>query len=451
VSVIAADVLWSDPVCEPGLRNNDARGVGLTFGPDVTHAFLEANGVSLIVRSHEGPDARDKRTDLPHILDGHATDHVTPAGRLVTVFSAPDYPQFQDGPSRYNNRGAVVLLAGPQYCDPRFLSYEADPDRPTGIAFYDYLSYADTDEEIEGDGSDAASSVSTFGGGDGGSDGDDDEVVQGQGAAPPVVPPATWAPVADEGEAAPLVMPHATWASATVADEGEAALHDAAAVGGCASGFVPGAPPDMLPAPLEANLVPKSAAAGAPSAVAGPAGAAGFDMGTDAQGADAAAEAVSQGAGERATATGASTARATSCAPAAPPAVAGWEAGADTHLLYAHGAAELGGCVSNGAFPSATPASQLGTHAGPAIVLTADQLQQHPDETEASRSAAWTPAAAATSAPAPEPAGSESPWLPPPPACVGGPAPSTSAVEGPGVDCDSDERRGKRQRLAAEL
>ena len=26
---------------------------------------------------------------------GFAIDHVTPAGRLVTVFSAPDYPQFQ--------------------------------------------------------------------------------------------------------------------------------------------------------------------------------------------------------------------------------------------------------------------------------------------------------------------------------------------------------------------
>ena len=35
-SVVAADVLWSDPVAEPGLRANVARGVGLIFGPDVT-------------------------------------------------------------------------------------------------------------------------------------------------------------------------------------------------------------------------------------------------------------------------------------------------------------------------------------------------------------------------------------------------------------------------------
>ena len=41
-SVVAADVLWSDPVAEPGLRANAARGVGLIFGPDVTQVSPEA-------------------------------------------------------------------------------------------------------------------------------------------------------------------------------------------------------------------------------------------------------------------------------------------------------------------------------------------------------------------------------------------------------------------------
>ncbi|KXZ48137.1 hypothetical protein GPECTOR_30g233 [Gonium pectorale] len=94
-SLLATDVLWSDPVAAPGLRENDARGVGLVFGPDVTEAFLRANGLRLIIRSHEGPDARDKRSDLPQVLQGYSYDHRTPAGNLVTVFSAPDYPQFQ--------------------------------------------------------------------------------------------------------------------------------------------------------------------------------------------------------------------------------------------------------------------------------------------------------------------------------------------------------------------
>lgn len=54
-SVVAADVLWSDPVVEPGLQINDARGVGLTFGPDVTQvgAVLDCNlGVCCTSKQH---------------------------------------------------------------------------------------------------------------------------------------------------------------------------------------------------------------------------------------------------------------------------------------------------------------------------------------------------------------------------------------------------------------
>ena len=42
-SVVAADVLWSDPVAEPGLRANVARGVGLIFGPDVTQVPISTS------------------------------------------------------------------------------------------------------------------------------------------------------------------------------------------------------------------------------------------------------------------------------------------------------------------------------------------------------------------------------------------------------------------------
>ena len=38
-SVVAADVLWSDPIAQNGLQVNEARGVGLTFGPDVTQVM----------------------------------------------------------------------------------------------------------------------------------------------------------------------------------------------------------------------------------------------------------------------------------------------------------------------------------------------------------------------------------------------------------------------------
>ena len=44
-------------------------------------SFLELNSLSLIIRSHEGPDARDRRTDLGQVLTGYAIDHVTPGRR----------------------------------------------------------------------------------------------------------------------------------------------------------------------------------------------------------------------------------------------------------------------------------------------------------------------------------------------------------------------------------
>ena len=37
-TVVATDVLWSDPVIEEGLCLNTSRGVGVIFGPDVTQA-----------------------------------------------------------------------------------------------------------------------------------------------------------------------------------------------------------------------------------------------------------------------------------------------------------------------------------------------------------------------------------------------------------------------------
>lgn len=39
-SVVATDVLWSDPSSQPGLVENEARGVGLLFGPDITQVPL---------------------------------------------------------------------------------------------------------------------------------------------------------------------------------------------------------------------------------------------------------------------------------------------------------------------------------------------------------------------------------------------------------------------------
>ena len=49
---LMCEALWSDPAPQQG-RQMSKRGVGLQFGPDVTKAFLDANGLELVVRSHE--------------------------------------------------------------------------------------------------------------------------------------------------------------------------------------------------------------------------------------------------------------------------------------------------------------------------------------------------------------------------------------------------------------
>lgn len=148
-SRLAADVQWSDPTKTPGFLENDARGIGMTFGPEITEKFLLDNNLKLILRSHEGPDARDDRDDMGNMLEGYTEDHVTPAGRLLTIFSAPDYPQFMaDGVDRYKNKAAVAVLSGPDYDTPVMKQYEASLPRPKATPYYD-LYINDSDEELE--------------------------------------------------------------------------------------------------------------------------------------------------------------------------------------------------------------------------------------------------------------------------------------------------------------
>jgi hypothetical protein len=52
-------------------------------------------------------------------------------GKLVTLFSAPDYPQFiADGDERYHNKAAVLHLSAPDYATPQVESFEAVLPRP---------------------------------------------------------------------------------------------------------------------------------------------------------------------------------------------------------------------------------------------------------------------------------------------------------------------------------
>jgi diadenosine tetraphosphatase ApaH/serine/threonine PP2A family protein phosphatase/tetratricopeptide (TPR) repeat protein len=72
---LMVDCLWSDPTFLKG-RRPSVRGAGCQFGADVTKAWLDKNGLNLIVRSHEMK---------------HAGYEVTHEGKLVTIFSAPNY------------------------------------------------------------------------------------------------------------------------------------------------------------------------------------------------------------------------------------------------------------------------------------------------------------------------------------------------------------------------
>ncbi|TKY48281.1 Serine/threonine-protein phosphatase 7 [Spatholobus suberectus] len=127
-NILLSDVLWSKPSNRYGLRDNTGQKLGLWWGPDCTEAFLKQHNLKLIIRSHEGPDARAGRDDdFGDMLSGYSMDHDVESGKLYTLFSAPDYPQF--GERRYNNKGAYAVLKSPDFASPSFHSFKV-AERP---------------------------------------------------------------------------------------------------------------------------------------------------------------------------------------------------------------------------------------------------------------------------------------------------------------------------------
>ncbi|KAF3947439.1 hypothetical protein CMV_026424 [Castanea mollissima] len=148
-------VLWrnylklEDPSMTLGLSPNKERGIGLLWGPDCTEDFLKKFNLKLIIRSHEGPDAREKRSGFGGMDVGYTIDHVVESGKLITVFSAPDYPQFQATEERFKNKGAYIVLEPPNFDNPNFYSFEAITPRPQVNPYYDYVDVIDSDEELD--------------------------------------------------------------------------------------------------------------------------------------------------------------------------------------------------------------------------------------------------------------------------------------------------------------
>lgn len=113
-SGLMSDALWADPQPFPG-RGPSKRGVGLTFGPDVTDKFLKDNGLKMLVRSHEVKD------------EGYLIEH---NGKLVTIFSAPNYCD------QMGNKGGVIQFDAAN-CNPTYLQFDAvshPPIRPMAYA-----------------------------------------------------------------------------------------------------------------------------------------------------------------------------------------------------------------------------------------------------------------------------------------------------------------------------
>ncbi|XP_054799323.1 serine/threonine-protein phosphatase 5 isoform X1 [Prosopis cineraria] len=101
---LMCELLWSDPQPLPG-RGPSKRGVGLSFGPDVTKSFLKENNLELVVRSHEVKD------------EGYEIEH---DGKLITVFSAPNYCD------QMGNKGAFIRFEAPDL-KPNIVTYSAVP------------------------------------------------------------------------------------------------------------------------------------------------------------------------------------------------------------------------------------------------------------------------------------------------------------------------------------
>lgn len=99
---IMCEILWSDPSKING-RQPSKRGVGVAFGPDVAHKFLDMNNLEILVRSHEVKD------------QGY---EVEADGRVITIFSAPNYCD------QMGNKGALIRFKGEEM-KPNFVQYSA--------------------------------------------------------------------------------------------------------------------------------------------------------------------------------------------------------------------------------------------------------------------------------------------------------------------------------------
>ena len=118
-SGLMSELLWSDPCKENG-RLPSKRGVGMSFGPDVAKRFLDENNLDLLIRSHEVK------------MKGY---EVEPGGKVITVFSAPNYCD------QMGNEGAIIIFKGKGKLTPEFKSFTSSPHPNIPIRKYMNFMY----------------------------------------------------------------------------------------------------------------------------------------------------------------------------------------------------------------------------------------------------------------------------------------------------------------------
>jgi len=116
---LLADLLWADPAVDPAMNGfemrypNGKRGCSHDFGLDVLEEFLEENGLQMMIRAHE------------LVQDGF---EIWGGGRLITVFSAPNYC------GEYDNSAAILVIHPDLRIDFKACSFPLAPLTATGYA-----------------------------------------------------------------------------------------------------------------------------------------------------------------------------------------------------------------------------------------------------------------------------------------------------------------------------
>lgn len=110
---LMCDLLWADPAPNPG-HTPSKRGASMAFGPDITKRFLQENGLSVLIRSHEVKQ------------DGYEETH---DGKCVTIFSAPNYCDCT------GNKAAFIRLKGDTLV-PKYHQFNAMPHPNVGPMAY---------------------------------------------------------------------------------------------------------------------------------------------------------------------------------------------------------------------------------------------------------------------------------------------------------------------------